>query len=501
MDPQSRSVAVVPIAEVPVSLVRYGMAFVILALAVGGLATQTFGILTGHDSMFGLIPKLNPAGTRNLPVWFASMTLAGAAVSAALAAAAARTHHRALARGWWAAAGILLVLSIGRMAAIGRLLSAENLSATWRNAAIALLAVMACVLGAIVARSAFHLSRTSGLRLLVAATAVLAGAVMCNIAAAPDPVAPHALRVGHAVWMTAGRALELTGLMLFILTVIMHIRAEGRPVFVRICDDCDAHRGRRAGHSIIELRLSPRRVRFGLMLAIVGVTLTSALAVWARLQLGDRAEVLYRLLNVDFEGNLPTWISAVLLLLGGAAAGIIAAAGRHARDRNWGTWALLAAVFVVLSADEAASFHELMVEPLRALVGGTPWLRYPLILPGLVVVIAGAIVFGRLLATLDVEIRRGLYRGAGVFFLGALGVETIGGWFDPTVHGENAAYVVLSTIEEACEMTGAAIVFVTLMQHAERAMGTLRLSAGRRAVPMVPHAEPLAAMTETLPVP
>lgn len=285
--------------------------------------------------------------------------------------------------------------------------------------------------------------------------------------------------------MSAGRAFELAGLLFFAIAVIGHIRSVGRPVLVRLDDDADERPREDRDSATVDLQLSPRRVRLGLVVTVVAASAASVLAVSARLHFGERAETVYRLLNVDFEGNLPTWISAVLLLLSAGAAGLLAAVGRHAGERQWRAWALLAAV-VALSADEAASLHELMVEPLRALVGGTPWLRYPLIVPGLIVVAAGALVFGRLFATFDLGVGRSFYRGVGLYFLGALVLETAGGWFDPTVHGENAAYVALSTLEEACEMMGAALVFVALMRHAQRARGTPGLSARRTAVPGVP---------------
>ena len=54
-------------------------------------------------------------------------------------------------------------------------------------------------------------------------------------------------------------------------------------------------------------------------------------------------------------------------------------------------------LFVLLSADEGASLHELLVTPLRRMVGGSPWLRYPLLVPGMAAVLTGALVFGRFL--------------------------------------------------------------------------------------------------------
>jgi len=91
----------------------------------------------------------------------------------------------------------------------------------------------------------------------------------------------------------------------------------------------------------------------------------------------------------------PAVASAVLLLACAAVAAVVAATARGPHLSDWRYWMLMSVALVALSADEAASLHELLVGPLRALVGGSPWLRYPLILRRLGVVVAAGVVFGR----------------------------------------------------------------------------------------------------------
>ena len=74
----------------------------------------------------------------------------------------------------------------------------------------------------------------------------------------------------------------------------------------------------------------------------------------------------YRLLYVDFETNVPTWWSAMLLLASAATAGFLARAARSAGDDRWPDWLALAVLFAAMAADEAASLHELLQKPLRA---------------------------------------------------------------------------------------------------------------------------------------
>src|SRR5262245_30726753 len=77
------------------------------ALAIGGICTQALAIATGSDYAFGLIPKLNPAGPRNIPIWLSSVAFAASA-----AAAAAIGFGRGRDKQWRALALLFLVLSI-----------------------------------------------------------------------------------------------------------------------------------------------------------------------------------------------------------------------------------------------------------------------------------------------------------------------------------------------------------------------------------------------------
>jgi hypothetical protein len=112
---------------------------------------------------------------------------------------------------------------------------------------------------------------------------------------------------------------------------------------------------------------------------------------------------------------------------------------------------------------------------MRGLVGGSSWLRYPLIIPGIAAVLAGALVFGRFLGSWPRAIRRRFLAGGGLFLLGALGLETVGGWFDPVLHGPSVSYLLLATLEEGCEMIGAIIMLRALLGHLAHGAGQLRV--------------------------
>jgi hypothetical protein len=195
-------------------------------------------------------------------------------------------------------------------------------------------------------------------------------------------------------------------------------------------------------------------------MAIAALLAASAVSAWAY---ASRPQVhrAYRLFYIDFEGNLPTWWSAMTLLSCGAVSALLGSrAGASGRD-----WVWLAILFVAMATDEAASLHELLQPPLRAALDSPRWLRYPLILPGLVVAAILVLRFRRFTGRLGATGGR-MARGALVFAAGALGLETVGGWFAPEAIGPNATYALVVTLEEACEMTGAAMVLVALLGHA-----------------------------------
>lgn len=130
-------------------------------------------------------------------------------------------------------------------------------------------------------------------------------------------------------------------------------------------------------------------------------------------------------LDVGNENNPATWWNAMLLMIGGVSAAVVAGVDRNTRDsRNCGpvgqrAWLLVSAVLVALSLDEVASVHErlgrlagavlpehgfsyawlLLGVPLAALlvvlgafvsreIGAVPRLIF---LTGLVVLLAGAV--------------------------------------------------------------------------------------------------------------
>lgn len=421
----------------------------IALFAVAGLATQVMAIVTGRDHVFGVVPKLNPLGSRNLQVWFASVMFICCALAAVVAAVQVRARRKSSGIGWWMAAGSMALLSVERMASISNVMVPEQWRAVPEPEFYLAVATAIFAFGALAA--AERVLPSDVRRRLGWSTAVfLVGAVAFGEALGQTPDST-ASRIAHVVLATAGRVMELAGLATFLVTMLTFVGADTLAL--------------RPGTSF--RWPSARTVGKAVNTVIVLVLVGSLASVWARLALGDGAERAYRLLFVDFEGNVPTWVSSLLLFGCGLVAAVHAAARRHAGDRMWIWWLMFGGFFAALSADEAASLHELIVFPLRRWLGGSTWLRYPIILPGIVAVAAATALFRRFVAALPAPTRRALFTGSAVFVAGALGVETIAGWFDPELYGLSLTYVALATLEEGLELYGVAILLVGLIQHTE----------------------------------
>jgi hypothetical protein len=151
-------------------------------------------------------------------------------------------------------------------------------------------------------------------------------------------------------------------------------------------------------------------------------------AVYAASELSGRPFwTIHQLFDLDGVDNLPAWFSASQLLVVGL---VLALTPREAPGASPPAWflGLLAAAFLFLSADEAASLHEKLTLSL-AKFSGLPRFRgdvaaWALLYPA--VALVGVAFTRRHLRALEARWPRGaslLAVGLGLFFLGAVVLE------------------------------------------------------------------------------
>lgn len=167
--------------------------------------------------------------------------------------------------------------------------------------------------------------------------------------------------------------------------------------------------------------------------------------------------------GLDEELSFPTWVNSMLALIAGCFAWVV---GKHkVNKRKKTTWYVVALVGVLISIDEVASFHELLLQALHILAKfgdrqdflDNAWLiLLPLILIG--------VIYGvyELHKNLPRHTSKRLVIALFVYLLGALVVEFLSIPFDKSLLVYNLGMVVL---EETLEMIGVWLALRAVLLH------------------------------------
>lgn len=212
-------------------------------------------------------------------------------------------------------------------------------------------------------------------------------------------------------------------------------------------------------------RIPARKVVRFLALGIVILTLLSVggQVVIFFVNHGKAVLSIDRVIDVNFEGNLPTWYSSALLLL---AALLLMACGQTEKKRgspHVRYWTILAAIFVFLSADETAQFHDKSIRPLRHLLGAGGIFYFTWVIPGIIFTAVVGLWSLKFLASLDRKTRNSFILAGFVYISGSLVMEMVDGIW-ASRHGMNFFYFILTDLEEVLEMVGVLVFIRALLK-------------------------------------
>ena len=174
---------------------------------------------------------------------------------------------------------------------------------------------------------------------------------------------------------------------------------------------------------------------------------------------------LVNLFNLDGEMNLPTWYAATTLLTASVLLWIISRARRASGDGDARYWAGLAAIFLYLSADEAAFIHELLNPVLRPRHFLPGFLYYGWVVAGIAAVAVVGLLYTGFVLRLAAPVRRLFILSAFLFVGGSLGIEMLSAQYAWRQGTDNLEYALLTTLEEAMEMTGVAVFIYALLRQ------------------------------------
>ncbi|MCW2582565.1 MAG: hypothetical protein JWQ53_1355 [Klenkia sp.] len=195
--------------------------------------------------------------------------------------------------------------------------------------------------------------------------------------------------------------------------------------------------------------------------AVIGTLLVAHVAVQLLIRTvgadGASAELASRF-DLDLEGGVPAWFSAVLLFLCAQALWRLADRSASGKRRRWVRHErFLAVVFVYLSLDEMAALHEIAAAPLQAIFGTSGFLSFAWVLVALPLVAVLAALYLGWLRSLP-RPAAGLILASGMLYVGgAAGVEMVGAalYAGSEANLDTFHYSMVVLLEEALEMLGA----------------------------------------------
>lgn len=166
---------------------------------------------------------------------------------------------------------------------------------------------------------------------------------------------------------------------------------------------------------------------------------------------------------LDAEATVAAWYSSALMIAVAALLACIAVLTRAAGKRHGLHWTVLAIVFLAMSIDETASFHEVAIRPLRDFFDLSGALYFSWVVIAVPAVLALALAYLPFLLALPTRFALWFAGAGAVYVAGALGLEFAGGYFISTYGDGSLAYTLEFVAEETLEMIGLTIFLTGLL--------------------------------------
>jgi hypothetical protein len=161
---------------------------------------------------------------------------------------------------------------------------------------------------------------------------------------------------------------------------------------------------------------------------------------------------------------VPTFFSAFNLVTSALLLAVVASQSRA--ERYSAHWRWLAVLFAFLAVDEDASLHEMLIGPVRELLPVSGPLFFAWIVPYGLAVLAIGLLYLPFVRSLPARTRVLFIAAGSLYLAGALGIESVGGWyFSRNGETEDLRYSLLVAAEEFAEMSGIILFIYALLDY------------------------------------
>ncbi len=187
------------------------------------------------------------------------------------------------------------------------------------------------------------------------------------------------------------------------------------------------------------------------------------------------------LVDLDREGNLPSYYQSCALLFCSILLMVIGIAGKKSQDRDWIYWIGLSLLFAFVSLDESISIHEQLIKPVRKLFNLSGIFYFAWVIPYGIIVALLALVHIRFFFRLPRKVFWLFAAAAACYIGGALGIELVGGYYFSKVHEQlDFNYALITTVEETMEMVGLIIFVCGLLEFIEQRYRQVQIQVGEK---------------------
>lgn len=224
------------------------------------------------------------------------------------------------------------------------------------------------------------------------------------------------------------------------------------------------------------VQFNPKKILIGLLamvVAIVGLSIygqkirffgvADIRGPWHEFILDQLMKSFY----LDAEGNIVTFINALLLFIPSLILTAISIWKTSVKDKFRFHWIGLALIFLFLSIDEAAVIHENMIKPMRAIVGAEGFFYFAWIIPGIIIVAAFGLLYFMFFLHLENKFKILFMLSLGVYISGVIGGEMISGYYAANLGLKNYTYAVVASLEESIEYIGCSLIIYSLLKYIE----------------------------------
>lgn len=127
-------------------------------------------------------------------------------------------------------------------------------------------------------------------------------------------------------------------------------------------------------------------------------------------------------------------------------------------------WKLLSIIFVLLSIDEVAGFHEMTIDPMVLAYQLNGYLRFPWVILGVIFMAGFSLYYFQFLKALPKPYIKGFFCSCLIFLIGSIGLETLSAkiFISLEQSPKDLMYNLVTTLEESCEMIGI-IMFINVL--------------------------------------